>query len=246
MKKTLFLISSSEEVYAQLFHVHFRTQLEKFVIPKLENDLRKYVGKNQLDFETSMSTLVIDDETLVSKFTYVDIGVWRVCCLFNRLQLFWRDKAGQQIVYPDQPFEGEIEFWLENYPTPEGIIRCIENMKDLWEPRKVIKIVRESFAFKVRETRFFQDNYPSVNFTIKSKADVEAVKELLYETFEAYNEANEAHEDEGVMHSIYLHSAIKGKMLFYIDAGSAPPEAVIVLLKALEKAKFDIESVTIG
>ena len=243
MKKTLFLVSSSEEVYVESFYVHFRTQLEKFVIPKLENDLRKYVGKNQLDFGISKSTLVIDDKTLISKFTYANIGVWPICGLFDRIQLFWRDKAGQQIVYPDQPFEGEIEFWLENYPTPAEIIDMIDSMKFLWEPRKVIKIVREPFAFKVRETRFFQDHYPSVNFTIKSKADVEAIKELLYETFEAYNEA---HEDEGVMHSIYLHSAIKGKMLFYVDAGSAPPEAVIVLLKALEKAKFDIESVTIG
>ena len=243
MKKTLLLISSSEELYAQLFNEHFRRQLEKFVIPKLENDFRKYVGRYQLAFGISASTLQINEETLTSKFVYTRIDVWGICGMATPMKLFWRDKVGQQIVYPDQPFEGEIEFWFENYPTEEEIIRWVENMKDLWEPRKVIKIVREPFAFKVRETRFFQDHYPHVDFTLKSKADAEKVTELLLRTFEAYNET---HEDQGVMHNISFKSASKGKMVFYIDAGSAPPEAIIVLLKALEKAKFEIESVTIG
>ena len=243
MKKEHFWISNLGKDAEDFFYKNYWEQVFNFINNKIEADFRPYFKKkDRIYYNIAGLELNIDAEKKIGFYSYSSISC-QYCGLFGRIQLFWRDKAGQQVVYPDQPFEGEIEFWLENYPTPEEIIDMIDSMKFLWEPRKVIKIVREPFAFKVRETRFFQDNYPSVNFTIKSKADVEAVTELLYETFETYNEA---HEDEGVMHSIYLHSAIKGKMLFYIDAGSAPPEAVIVLLKALEKAKFDIESVTIG
>jgi len=245
MKKPLvvFTLGSVEAHYTEVHTTNFSNQLISFITHKLELDFRPYIGKQTMGLRADNSTLIIDNVQKVSYFSYVSFGIWGVCGMATPMKLFWRDKTGRQIVYPDQPFEGEIEFWFENYPTQEDIIRWVENMKDLWEPRKVIKIVREPFPFKVRETRFFQDHYPSVNFTLKSKADSEAVTELLLTTFEAYNEA---HEDQGVMHDMYLRKASKDKMLFSIDAGSAPPDAIIVLLKALEKAKFDIESVTIG
>ena len=243
MKSGDFSISNLGQEAEDFFSENFWEQVFYFVNNKIENDFRNHLRKNDsLYYNISGLELKMDEITKVSYYSFSSISCTH-CGLFGHIQLCWRDKTGKQIVYPDQPFEGEIEFWFENYPTKEEIIDMIDSMKHLWEPRKVIKIVREPFTFKVRETRFFQDHYPHVDFTLKSKADAEKVTELLLQTFESYNET---HEDQGVMHNISFKSASKGKMIFYIDAGSAPPEAIVVLLKALEKAKFDIESVTIG